>query len=96
MAMEPIAPRIVKAQVNGTVTQTHAIAERHEETKMDLGERIARNPISMTCAGRPNNEATPAQGTRYANSMNLPPYNSWNSGFAARLTRMLYTRAPKT
>ncbi len=64
MAMEPIAPRIVKAQVNGTVTQTHAIAERHEETKMDLGERIARNPISMTCAGRPNNEATPAQGTR--------------------------------
>jgi len=64
ITMEAIAPRIVNAQVSGTVMQMQATAERHDATNIDLGERIARNPMSITCPGKPNNGATAAQETR--------------------------------
>ena len=74
--IDKTAPRMPNAHVSGTVTQTQAIAERQEQMKIDLGDRIARSPISITCPGKPNNAATAAHGTRYAYSMNLPPYKS--------------------
>src|SRR6188472_2017569 len=86
ITLEATAPRMASNHVKGMVIHTQIIDDRHETVKIDFGERMERNPMSMTCAGSPRGAAIAIHETRYANSMNFPAYNKWKRGFAARLT----------